>query len=661
MEQGSGSIFNKYSLWLIGLLFFSFYVLGNLYPELWWGTHFLSFLPKEWQTISFIFAGMFIFIGLLPIRPLKLPASIPGRSSNGMIWIVSLTLLIGLLIHLFPMPFDYYGDAYKVLEHLDKKVQNIPSGTHEAVLNPGISPWAGHSFVLGLVTYLAYFMGISYKAAFGVMGLLCGTLFVFIWLNFIRVYFEDGSWKIIMSLAGITAPFMLIFFGHIESYAPVFLLFLSWQILLLNYIKTSKEQYQWILLGLLLICIKFHLVALLFTPAYLIAILHHSNLESWKTRFKNWRGISKWILAPIFGLGLFLYFFVFQDHADGRDLHETAMEFDRLFLPIFSPDPPLNTYNLFSFNHIFDYFNEVLIWSPIALFTLVFLFIAKGIKISWNHLAIRCSGLSLILFSVLFFVINPLLSMPIDWDLMAIPATSFLVFAATLAKDLESEISGKYLLGPSVGIAILCLPIFITHHSPSMHVQRLEKVGFRVYHSYYQWSSQIFRHSLQHSESREIYQKRKKNILDKLEPYAQEGIDFEYSRMLISEGKYALRASKRYHEALDYLNKAYLYYPKEKNGLLYLMESHFMLQQFKEAFQYSTRLIDEKYPSEKKAYSAAIHCALEAELYKEAFQLSSDYLQQWDDNQTIRQVYNHLQQGTAADSLKYLFAGSAQD
>ena len=327
-----------------------------------------------------------------------------------------------------------------------------------------------------------------------------------------------------------------------------------------------------------------------------------------------------------------------------------------LFLPILSPDPPLEKYNLLSFNHIFDYFSEILLWSPIALFTLLILLL-NPFKNAWNRMPVKVAGLTLILFGSLFFMINPLLSMPIDWDLMAIPAVVFLVFVLVLVEESSDLPLGNRVLPVCLGLMSLSLSTFMVHSNVQAHSERLESVGVRMYHSYYEWSRRVIQFALDMPTyaSRQEYEGRKQAILTKLKPFAQEEVDFEYARLLISEGKYFLRVEKDYPRSLQVLKEAEFHYPMEKNGLLYLMEVNFLLKQYQEAFAYSEKLIQIQYPDEKKSLTIATQCALEANLFPEAMDISGFFVKKWgaEENPIITEVYQRLQSGDKIDELKY--------
>ena len=560
---------------------------------------------------------------------------------------------------IFPIAVDFFGDAYKIRDHLDQTIAEIPAGTNEAFFSISYSPWMGYTWVLSLITYLAYYVGITYGEAFLFFDAICGGLFVFLWLSLVHKYLRSSAWCWIMGLAGITAPFMLNFFGHMEAYAPVFLCSLLLLSQMLFCIQRKGEKAFWGLIPIWLLCIQVHPVALLFLPA--LGILYFEQFSGENSRIRkglDWKGIFKWLISPIFFVGAILYFIVFKDHVDPRSLNEKAMEFDRLFLPLFSPAAPLDAYNLLSFNHMFDYFSELLIWSPIGLFVLISILLFYSKKINWGRLEIRVFGLLLILFGSLFFVINPLLSMQMDWDLLAIPAPIFLVFTLVLVRQIEGEELGKKLLSPAIGLALLCLPNFFIHADVNTLSQRYESLAVRIHTSYYEWSSKVLGYGLNLPiyPSRAAYEVRKQRVFDKLKPYAQPGVDFEYARLFNEEGRYYLRQAKDYDKALAYLKQGEYYFPTENLGVMYLMEAHFVRKEFDKAFTYSQKLIQLTYPNEAKAIAIGVHCALEAGLSEKALELSERYVQKWQDNPLIDQVRKDLQQGVSTDSLKLLFA-----
>lgn len=648
----------KHFLLIVGLLFLFVYLLGAFFPSTWWATHWFAFFSSPTKIALLIASGVFLGSSYLFPKGVK-SVKLPQRSSP---WIpVVFASIAALLMYLFPMAHDYYGDAYQYMDQLDVVLQEIPEGTHEAFFTLGLSPWAGHKTVLSIVTYLAYFAQISYREAFVLFDAVCGGLFVWVWLSFLRGYFKEIRLQVLLGLAGMTAPCMLVFFGHYESYAPVCVAFL-W--LMTSMLKQSISPSRFRLLGMgaiWVLCVKLHTVALLFLPAMAILGLHSFvPTSSLTTRLGTWKGVGVGMLAPVFMVGAALYFFVFGDHVDDRALVETAMEFDHLFLPLFSPKPPLDTYNLLSFNHIFDYVNEVFLWSPVALMLVIVAAVLGRKVISWNSLSLIVTGLCLILFMSLFFVINPLLSMQMDWDLMAIPAIPFLCFAAALVKEARMTFPVSRVAPMVYGVVLCCLPAFYLHTQTDLLAARYEQLGIRIFRSYYEWSSTVIQRGadLRTFVDTEEGEAHKQHILDKLKPYARPGVDFEYARLLTSQGKYYLRTAQRPALAIPYLRDAYTYDPQGKRTVLFLTEAYFLLQSYEQAFSYSQKLIEKEYPSLKKALAVGVNCAIEARKFEEAEKLCARIMQLKDGDPMFKEIYQRLQANDTLDLGQYFVQGT---
>ena len=654
--MGKTSFIHRYSYRLASLLFGSFFVLGVIFPNIWWSTHWLAFGDPVMRLAWLALGLLLLCYPWYSKSGLTLPGFFEKAASHR--WYIPATALaIGMLMYLFPMVSDFYGDAIKLQGFLDKHIDSIPDGTHDSFFTLSVSPWAGHQRVLSIVTYITWLGGISYREAFVLLDSLCAALFVGIWLQFVHRVFEKANWRIMLSLTGLASPFMLIFQGHFESYAPVFVFLLLFTSQLYFYLQKPSGRRLGLVILLFLLSLQFHTVIILFLPTLLLAVVRkqfpESNLAS---RLMSWKGIGLMILLPVFLAGLILYVFVFEDYKDQRSLMEMTMAFDHLFLPILSPPAPLDSYNLFSINHLFDFFAEILLWSPFGLLLLLVVLVVGRKRTNWNSLPLQVLGLSTLLFVAFFFMLNPLLSMQMDWDLMAIPAVPFLMFVVVLVKENAELLSANKLLPMSIGLSLLCLPAFFLHHNQQMLSHRLEALGIRIYHSYYEWASTYMQHGLdiRTFESREAYEAYKLDLLNKLEKHARPGIDYELARFHKHDGQYYLRKMNQPEKAMPWLEKAHYFYPKGQNETLYLMEARFLLQQYDEAYALSRSLIEIEYPSREKSLSIAVECAVRAKRYEDALVHSNAYLELAPENATIQTIKNRILAGET-DELENVF------
>lgn len=638
-------------LYAIVFIFILFYCFGMFFPDQFWSTHFIHFMPSVFQLL--IVAGVFWF-GVKMYRTnttisLK-PKALSSLSSIKIMGIITFVSMLCMLI--FAMVYDFYGDAYKFNPFLDKIPPAIPKGTHEKFFTYKLTPWAGEGTILALVTYIAYYFQVTYKTAFIILDTIFGGLFVFTWLHFIHNFIKINVWKVILVLAGLTAPFMLIFFGHIEIYAPIIFFHLLWGYLTLLYIKSGKRHLLWLLTLVLLFNLKLHSISLLCIPALILLFWKAS-----KGTFPNWKLVRNIIIIPITIVGAIIYFFIFEDHIDDRSLQNTAMAFDHIFLPLFTPEAPLDNYSLLSFNHIFDFFSMVFIWSPIAILIIIYFVFTKRKHINWNKPEVIITGLTLLLYIMFFFVVNPLLSMPIDWDLFSIPAPFLLIFVATIIMQKEKEnpgLSHKILFAAGI-ITVLSLPAFIIHQSEKSLSHRLESVASYTYGTYYEWTAKIVDNAFSLDDKHHINRlERGQAFLDKLKPKARKGIDYEYSALLIDQGRYLLRVHKTPEKALSLFNLAQEYTPAN-NALLLSLEAHFELNQYQQAFMVSKKLIQQQFPNAQKAYKMSIHCGLMAKRYQETYDISKFYLQQWPQDATVQEVLQRLTNNDRIEELKFLF------
>lgn len=645
------SVFKSH--FLIGLLFFSFYLLGDFFPDYWWSTHSTHFISTGIKVLLFITGFVFICLSLFPLKIqhlLTFNLNTIKYNSHVIIWTIS--LLMGFIFYHFPMIADFYGEAYIINPQVFEIATNVSERSYHDLFSFGLNPWAGQKTIFAFISYLSHYSGQNFYTIFIYFNAFFGICFMLTWLYFIHQQVTSLIWKTILTLAICFAPFLLNFYGHLEINAPVLWINLIWITILVKYIQKKNTRTLWLLLFLLICGLKLHAVALLFVPIWIMLCFSHFN----KTLTITWKKASYYILAPIFIIGTICYFFVFKDYNDQRNLDFTVTEYDRLFLPIISPEAPLDKYNLFSFNHIFDYFSEMLLWSPIALFLIVSIVILYRKKIDWQKEELILVATTFILFASLFFVINPLLSMQMDWDLFSFPSPILLVLLVLLVRQIETTNLEFRVLPICIAIAFLNIPFFTVHLSEDSLSRKLESLGIRIYHTYYEWSSQTIHNAFSLlSRNRALQIDRKNKLLYKLADYAVEGNDREYGLLWRKDGAYFLDVHKDAAKAYVYLEKALVYYPSDNYTKLLLLESSLLLDLPKQAYDLSLQLKASNYPDAESASITTVQCALMATLYQEAYDHSNEHLMKWEKDKTMGLIKSRLQTNTEVEKLKNLF------
>jgi hypothetical protein len=368
------------------------------------------------------------------------------------------------------------------------------------------------------------------------------------------------------------------------------------------------------------------------------------------------KGLVVSVVLPVLLVGLIVYFFVLEDYKDPRSLLVTVYGMDRLFLPLFSPDAPLDNYNLLSLNHIFDFLILPFLWSPVSIYLIVVMLGKQRKSIDWNHTPLILVGLLLLLNCMLFFAINPLLSMPIDWDLFCLPAIPFLIFTALLMQQLEQiDFSVSQLVPGVLAISIISLPFFVLHSSTPMLSERYKSLGMRIYDSYYEWTFKKINYALEiNNEDQKGQFVDRNKVIEEMRPKARIGVDPEFGQFLTVQGKYLLRDSKKLKESLPYFIESDIYNPDNPNNTILHMEALFGLRRFEEALEKSLLLVELGYPTKEKSISIVIHCALKSNKYDLAKRYTTLYTQQFQ-NEVIDEVHYGLMNDLDVNRLHLLF------
>ena len=633
---------------ITGILFVSFFILGNLFPDVWWGTHHLFFLPLSQQLILVVI-GLWILWILWKKHLIDLLIELSLTNSN--IFIIG--LLIGLIYWFFPIASDNYGEAGNYRKYLSVVAHQLPEDFWRPFFVFDLKPETGRNIQLALITFVSWCFHINYETAFKILDTVFGIGFVWTWLKLVRYQITSKSWQTILAIAGLTAPFTLVYFGHIDTYANVFLGLLTWLFCLIKLFNTSHKKWLWWLIGLYVLNVKLHPLNVLLTPGLILAFIWW-NRKSW---LFTYRRIGLFFGLPILITGLILYFLVFEDHNDPRILRNIT-DFDRLFLPLFSPSPPLDRYNLFSINHFFDFLNVLLLWCPPILFLTIAIIMSYKKSIPRNNPLVLILVSLLVLYTSFLFTINPLVTMPMDWDLFSFPVPILLVLILVLFSHLEKQqiTLPRYFLLPMVVLIWFSLPVFMVNCNATSLSKRLESVGLWIFRSYYEKAPEYiyYAHNLV-KQDKETATLQKKTIVEKLEPYAIPKLDINYATLLTDLGAHYY-VNNEYKLAYETLQKGPYYYPNHRDNRLYLLQTKFALKRFKEASEDAKKLVELNHPTAQKSLRIAIHVGLEARKYKLVETYADKYLNKYPSDSTILTIKNRIRNNENIDELKLLFS-----
>ncbi|XOV67730.1 MAG: hypothetical protein ACFHU9_00900 [Fluviicola sp.] len=521
---------------------------------------------------------------------------------------IVLSVILGFLFHQFSFVNDAYGDALRHKSFLPDVVEELDEErTSKAYTLNVFQPKIGEITLLNAVEIISYETGTKVTEVFRWIGTIFGILFVFYWVLFTNKYFEKGRLSNVILLLGIFSPFVQLFFGHVEIYAPAITFTAITLMCLLLFIKEQRKLWGIVMLVCLFLAMKFHFVSVLMIPACALAWLLH-----WKevriSKWITWRRMWLFVMIPVIFIGIAAYIFVFKDYNDPRFLNGQIDTSERLFLPVFSPEAPLDRYNLLSWNHLWDYFNMFFLWSVSGIFILVVAIARRG-QVLWKHQGLVLITMTLLFYVGLFFMVNPLVSMPMDFDLFSLPAPVFVIFAALLLSQFKEEEFTVKMVIPILALSMITIPIVATNQSVEGASKRLEYLGRHTFKTYWIRSVETLRVGLEMDP--ENYEKRLLSNINKLKPYAIKGKDKEYANLLWRAGK-LYRKSGQAQEALKWHSLSQEYFSGLDYNQVGLVESYYLLGQYENALEESRELIKMKYPSKEKALNIAFDCAVQA-------------------------------------------------
>lgn len=645
----------------LGMGLLGLYALATAFPGQWWGMHHAAFLGRGEATLYFGLALLGLAMGTAFSDRIGMGLE-QVKMGKKVAWIVPIAggLLMAGVFSSQSLVYDYYGDAPKFAEAFEDAAATSAPVHSELIWDLNIlHPKNGERTVLNSVRASAEFPGTNYREVFGRWNAIWGGIYAFAWLAFAMLYFEGGIGRLTFSILGLASPILYQFLDHVEIYAPslAILVLLGGSVAL--YFKTRAKVYFWALFPLWFLAAKFHVTGFLWLPTIGLVLLDHFKpTKALAEKIMKPRSMALFVLLPLSVLGLLAYFVVFGDHNDPRNLTGNEDVLDRLFLPISKAEAPLDRYTLLGGSHLLDYFNLFFIWSGAALFSLFLLVLKFRRTAGFGSKGALALGVVLFLYATFFFAMNPLLSMPIDWDLFALPAPLLMVWVATLAQPLERSKAIGMLLGGVVAMAVMAIPFFRTHAVPESLSGHFVSMGSHVYKTYWIRSAGDIQAGWKVRNDLDAFLGEADNVLADLEPYALKGKDPEFANLNWFVGKHHGMMKQDPARALTYHQKALEYLPKGGYVLISLIETHFQLRDYAAAYQSSLLLLDSEYEVSERHLRIALHCALEAKMYPQATQHAAQLVRDFPVDDGIRDIYQNLLAGTNLDRLvSYFRAG----
>ncbi len=377
-----------------------------------WGFNHLNFLP------DFIVVVFFLMAVIAVVVPLLDKSGIWGeRLASGVnnflyehrraIWSrLVLILLAGIVFAIFVAPTHFLGDGYVIKANVALGDRTIFKWTE-----------VGSTF---LVSSLAGVLGDLNEStslrAFQIISILSGAMTLYFMILIAGKISNQPLIRLLALSTMIFSSTLLLFFGYVEFYPML------WPILTaiiwagLGYLQEGKRL--WLVWLLLAVGAGLHLIMAMLIPSaiYITLAAGRGKVFYEKHRQLIWTAIGIAIIASIIT-------FIWRLN--------NSLSFEDMFLPPFEGKPSSPEYFIFSFRHLGDILNQLLLVFPLLPLFIILAF--GGLRKTLREKATRFSLLVAFGFLAFLLVVDPKLGMPRDWDLFAMSAIGlnlFLILAA---------------------------------------------------------------------------------------------------------------------------------------------------------------------------------------------------------------------------------------
>ena len=394
---------------IIAAIFLALHVLPLFWrPSAMWGVDFLFYLPTPVQGIFVLIAVLMFVPGFrLRIRSCacKLPLALWGEGRR--VWLTR-----GLLILLAVGGFialrssrHFLGDGYYLLNEL---VSHTWQESNRAPLSFALVRtlhYAGQVFWESpVVTYRIY-------------SFVSGVLYILLALPVADALGRDKLEKSTVLAFLLTAGYIQLFFGYVENYPlyiPGLLLYIIFGL------RSQKDDMPLYVPALLLgMLFALHRAFLVFGPSLLVlAICAFRHRRGSVSHWKNAAATATALCCAPASAALFLGFsgVGFEAYLGGPGVDE--------FLPLFA-EPGFNEqHRIFSLSHVLDFLNQQLLAAPSA--CMVLFLLRKKVLRHQSFLAV-CTVVPLFF----TFIANPKIGAFRDWDILALPALPFTLWASS--------------------------------------------------------------------------------------------------------------------------------------------------------------------------------------------------------------------------------------
>jgi len=358
---------------------------------------------KPWAYYPFLLPAVCFAIGVaMPLVLLRLSrqkydgsasSSADGLSSAYLSTTLLISVALGLSFYFMRSQTHFLGDGYQILADMAQDRPFLKVTERGEILAhlwlKTIIGADGERAALLCYQWISIGAGLCYLAAL---------------LFFARTLFDRLIDRLLFVLGLASAGHVLLFFGYVENYS-LFVLVVTLYTLTGLQIAQGKWS-RWLVLPFVALAIFFHVLGITLIPSALYLVLSDTRAGRMLSAVPAYgRWLAGLLVAAVAGAVFYHYY-------------SSSLFFQMALVPLFENRFTIEGYTLFSFNHLSDCLNLLMLLLPgIPVLLAALVMLPKGERPAGG--AARYLALLIISTAGAVFVLDPKLGMPRDWDLFS--------------------------------------------------------------------------------------------------------------------------------------------------------------------------------------------------------------------------------------------------
>ncbi|MBI5020514.1 MAG: tetratricopeptide repeat protein [Ignavibacteriales bacterium] len=413
----AGSFF-KFSL-ILSCLLAILYIVGTFFPNGFvWGFNTLSLLPNSY-TIGYIILSIGLISLLIKKPPTKLIEQFGLQMESKPYHFLVTSIIVYLFFAwLFRVATPLFGDGIYIVKNFS---ETLNGGATLDLRNEPLST----AYFFGIVKLLKVTTYEQLLNAFLVASMILGIGFITAVFFIVRNLFDQPVQKFLSFMFMLSFPYMLLFFGYVETYGIAILAATLYLLSIILYIR-GKLSLTGVVILFFVMALS-HYLSLLFLPTLIfIGFLEYKN-NGLKSALKGTAVLVSLILLLLLMINFDLQnFYAWTPHSH--------------FLPFVAGEDELSLYTepytLFDAVHGSELLNYFLLLGGTSIAIIIFIFLTNR-QLLWHSYFGKFFLIAALPLFVLTIILKFDLGLAKDWDVMAPYFPVVALWAAWLIAELK--------------------------------------------------------------------------------------------------------------------------------------------------------------------------------------------------------------------------------